>query len=215
MIHDTTVTKVSGKCDVVNAYLDNKKFEADILSQDPLNDLALLKVKDEFKIDSYAKFKSDEPQLGEKISTLGYPFGKEISSKIKITSGVVSSLSGLGDEFTRIQIDAALQPGNSGGPIYDSSGNVIGVAVAKAGIFYFLKSYGVLPENMNFGIKSSVVKSFLQANNVNYKTSLKSSPISTVEIAKIGTKHTLYLECLIRKDKLAKINKEINNRENN
>ena len=68
---------------------------------------------------------------------------------------------------------------------------------------------------MNFGIKSSVVKSFLQANNVNYKTSLKSSPISTVEIAKIGTKHTLYLECLIRKDKLAKINKEINNRENN
>ena len=215
VIHDTTVTKVSGKCDVVNAYLDNKKFEADILSQDPLNDLALLKVKDNFKIDSYAKFKSEEPQLGEKISTLGYPFGKAISSKIKITSGVVSSLSGLGDEFTRIQIDAALQPGNSGGPIYDSSGNVIGVAVAKAGIFYFLKSYGVLPENMNFGIKSSVVKSFLQANNVNYKTSLKSSPISTVEIAKIGTKHTLYLECLIRKDKLAKINKEINNRENN
>ena len=52
MIHDTTVTKVSGKCDVVNAYLDNKKFEADILSQDPLNDLALLKVKDNLKIDS-------------------------------------------------------------------------------------------------------------------------------------------------------------------
>ena len=91
----------------------------------------MVKVKDNFKIDSYAKFKSDEPQLGEKISTLGYPFGKAISSKIKITSGVVSSLSGLGDEFTRIQIDAALQPGNSGGPIYDSSGNVIGVAKVR------------------------------------------------------------------------------------
>ena len=172
----------------------------------------MLKIKKNQTIKNFASFRDDEPILGEDITTLGYPFGKTISSKIKLTSGVVSSLSGIGDEFTRMQIDAALQPGNSGGPIYDSYGNVIGVAVAKAGIFYFLENFGTLPENMNFGIKPSVVKTFLQSNGVKYKTSNKKVNITKVEIAKEGTKQTLYLECMIRKDKLAKINKETNER---
>ena len=161
---------------------------------------------------NFASFRDDEPILGEDITTLGYPFGKTISSKIKLTSGVVSSLSGIGDEFTRMQIDAALQPGNSGGPIYDSYGNVIGVAVAKAGIFYFLAEFGTLPENMNFGIKPSVVKTFLQSNGVDYKTSNKKIAITKVKTAEEGMKQTLYLECMIRKDRLAKIKKETDKR---
>ena len=54
-----------------------------------------------------------------------------ISSGVKVTRGIVSSLSGIGDNFSQIQIDAALQPGNSGGPIIDIRGDVVGVAVSK------------------------------------------------------------------------------------
>ena len=212
VVEDSSLKTVDGKCDTINAYLDNKLYETEILSQDRLNDLALLKIKNDEKIINYASFRNEEPILGEDITTLGFPFGKTISSKIKLTSGVVSSLSGLGDEFTRMQIDAALQPGNSGGPIFDSYGNVIGVAVAKAGIFYFLAEFGTLPENMNFGIKPSVVKTFLQSNGVDYKTSNKKNAITKVKIAEEGMKQTLYLECMIRKDRLTKIKKETDKR---
>ena len=61
----------------------------------------------------------------------GYPFGVQISFAIKITKGIISSLTGYRNNFSHIQIDAALQSGNSGGPILDDLGNVVGVAVAK------------------------------------------------------------------------------------
>ena len=215
VVEDTSITDISSKCDTVNVFLKNQKYEAQIISQDSQNDLALLKIKDELIIKNFATFRSNGPILGEKITALGFPFGKSISSQIKLTSGNVSSLSGLGDEFTRMQIDAALQPGNSGGPIYDKSGNVIGVAVAKASIFFFLEAFGTLPENMNFGIKSSVVKTFLESNSVKFKIGNSKLDVGTEKVAEIGSSHTLYLECMIRKDKLAKIEKIKNSRKSN
>ena len=96
----------------------------------------------------------------------GYPFGSYISSSVKITKGIISSLSGLGNNYSNIQIDAALQPGNSGGPIFDEKGNVVGVAVAKLDLATVVKAYGVVPENTNFGIKANVVSNLLAANDI-------------------------------------------------
>ena len=179
-----------------------------IISQDRMNDLALLKIKEKTRIKKFANFRNKSVVLGEKVVAMGYPYGKTVSSEIKLTSGSVSSLSGLGDEFTRMQIDAALQPGNSGGPLFDKAGNVIGVAVAKASLWAFLEAFGTLPENVNFGIKPSVVKTFLDSNNIRYKTTNYSRDIGTEKIAKKGSDSTVYIQCLIRKDKLAKINKQ-------
>lgn len=212
VIEDTSVKNISGKCDEVHVFLDDVKFTASIVSQDRLNDLALLKIKEKTRIRNFASFRNKSVVLGEKIVAMGYPYGKTVSSEIKLTAGSVSSLSGLGDEFTRMQIDAALQPGNSGGPLFDKAGNVIGVAVAKASLWAFLEAYGTLPENVNFGIKPSVVKTFLEFNNIRYKTTNYSRDIGTEKIAVKGSSNTVYIECLIRKDKLAKINKQ---RENN
>ena len=205
VIEDTSVKNISGKCDEVNAFLDDEKFTARIISQDRLNDLALLKIKEKTRIKKFANFRNKSVVLGEKVVAMGYPYGKTVSSEIKLTSGSVSSLSGLGDEFTRMQIDAALQPGNSGGPLFDKAGNVIGVAGAKASLWTFLKAFGTLPENVNFGIKPSVVKTFLDSNNIKYTTKNYSRDIGTEKIAEKGSNSTVYIECLIRKDKLAKI----------
>jgi len=203
VIEDNSVKNVSGKCDVVNAFLKDKKFSAKIISQDRLNDLALLKINEKTRIKNFATFRKNSVVLGEKVVAMGYPYGKTISSEIKLTSGSVSSLSGLGNEFTRMQIDAALQPGNSGGPLFDKSGNVIGVAVAKASLWVFLEAFGTLPENVNFGIKPSVVKTFLESNDVKFSTASFSRDIGTEKIASKGTQNTVYIECLVRKDKLA------------
>lgn len=208
VIEDTSVKNVSGKCDEVNAFLDDVKFTARIISQDRLNDLALLKINEKTRIRNFANFRNKSVVLGEKVVAMGYPYGKTVSSEIKLTSGSVSSLSGIGDEFTRMQIDAALQPGNSGGPLFDKAGNVIGVAVAKASLWVFYQAFGTLPENVNFGIKPSVVKTFLDSNNIRYSTKNSRRDIGTEKIAEKGTASTVYIECLIRKDKLAKINKQ-------
>ena len=99
-----------------------------------------------------------------------------------MTKGIISSLTGIGNNFSNIQIDAALQPGNSGGPILSDRGNVVGVAVAKLDLKKVLKNFGVVPEDTNFGIKTSVVRSLLESS----KVSLRSPSTKTISKSKLG-----------------------------
>ena len=106
-----------------------------------------------------------------------------------------------------MQIDAALQPGNSGGPILDEAGNVVGVAVAKLDLALALEAFDVVPEDTNFGIKSSVLKNFLDANGIEtMKASTKS--ISRTELGKKITDGTLFLSCLMTYAQIEKLRAE-------
>ena len=128
------------------------------------------------------------------IFVAGYPFGNQVSTSVKVTQGIVSSLSGIANNYSQIQIDAALQPGNSGGPIVDDKGNVVGVAVAKLDLEQIYKDYGVVPEGTNFGIKSSVLKNFLMSNEITLK-SPNQRAMSRGEVAKKVTNATYFLSC--------------------
>ena len=130
----------------------------------------------------------------EDVFVAGFPFGKSLSSSVKITKGIISSLTGLGDNFSNIQIDAAIQPGNSGGPIFDEKGNVVAVAVAKLDLKKVIEHFGTIAENTNFGIKANIVSNLLASNNItpgapNTKTVSKSKLGKTVSNA------TYYLSC--------------------
>ena len=138
------------------------------------------------------------------VVVAGYPFGQRISSSLKFTRGIVSSLSGVGDNYSQIQIDAALQPGNSGGPIIDDKGNVVGVAVSKLDFKTIYKDYGVVPENTNFGIKSSAVLNFISANGIS-SIEPKTNEISKAELSKSITEGTTYLSCWMTKDQIKKL----------
>ena len=113
---------------------------------------------------------------------------------MKVTKGIISSLTGIGNNFSNIQIDAALQPGDSGGPILDDKGNVVGVAVARLDKMKTLEEFGSLPENTNFGIKTSVVRSILESKNITSRKSNRAS-ISKTALGKMISDGTYYLSC--------------------
>ena len=124
------------------------------------------------------------PELLQDLYVAGFPFGDKFSTSVKVTKGIISSLTGLGNNSSNIQIDAARQSGNSGGPILDDLGNVVGVAVSKLDAKYMFEEFGVIPENTNFGIKSNVVRSILDSNSVDSPSANKSS-ISKSQLGKM------------------------------
>ena len=116
----------------------------------------------------------------------GYPGGKALSDDLKFTSGIISSLKGFKDNSSQIQIDAALNMGNSGGPIVDSNnGELVAVAVSML--------RNEIVEGINFGIKVSQVRDFLYSNKINTDKIAKKH--KDKNISKILENSTLYISC--------------------
>jgi S1-C subfamily serine protease len=139
--------------------------------------------------------RSEDLELGEDVLVAGFPYGEMFSNTIKVTKGIVSANRGLGDDTGQFQIDAAVQPGNSGGPIYDENGNVVGVVISQLNKMKFAKMSGSIPENVNFGIKASTVRQFLTSSGLPTKWSDKSKPMSTKHLAKIAKRQTVMVVC--------------------
>ena len=187
-----TNNHVINGCKKVFIHSNGKQIPAAIVTYDQQNDLALLKA--DFKPDAVFPLSTDRPEILQDIYVAGYPFGMNVSTSVKVTKGIISSLTGIGNNFSEIQIDAALQSGNSGGPILDEKGNVVGVAVSKLDVKYALKNFGAIPENTNFGIKSSVVGSILDSNGVNMPDPNRAS-ISKSDLGKRISRGTYYISC--------------------
>ena len=81
----------------------------------------------------------------------------------KLTKGIINSLSGVKDDPRNFQISVPLQPGNSGGPLVDQYGNVVGVVVARLSALKLLRETGALPQNVNYAVKVSYATAFLEA----------------------------------------------------
>jgi len=140
--------------------------------------------------------RNEDVRLGEKVLVAGYPFGDVFSNTIKVTSGIVSATRGAGDDSGQFQLDAAVQPGNSGGPIYDSSGNIVGVIISQLDKLKVAKAIGSLPELVNFGIKASTVRQFLTSSGLPSKKSERTEEKSTEQLAEIAQNQALMVMCL-------------------
>ena len=179
-------------CEQIYSTKNNSNYLARVLAVDKRNDLALLGT--DLKNVSGIVLDANNPQISESIFALGYPFGKAISSSVKITKGIVSALTGLGDDYGRFQIDAAIQPGSSGGPIINSDGYLVGVTVSKLNAALVYEKFGALPENINFGVKLSSVKNLLNAHGIKYQTRNASLSIKE-DISKIMNESVVYISC--------------------
>src|SRR5262249_16892627 len=164
-------------------YPERASYMATISGQDATNDLALLHT--EMPSLSVASFRF-QPLLGEAVATYGFPYSHMLSPNF--TSGDISALSGPKGDTRLLQTSAPVEAGNSGGPLLDMSGRVIGVLVSQ---FQAL-------QNVNFAIQSSIVINFLAMKGVtpnldNSSTGAQRPPSEV--IADMAKKFTVQVYC--------------------
>ena len=129
---------------------------------------------------------------------IGYPYRGLLTSDFTVTTGIVSSLSGIFNDTRHLQISAAVQPGNSGGPLLDFTGAVVGVVAAKLDAIRVARATGNLPENINFAIKTGALRDFLDNSAVMYRdTERRESNRETAEVAKKARGFTLLISCTV------------------
>jgi S1-C subfamily serine protease len=164
-----------------------------LVSSDETNDLALLQIPGTFK--DVAKIREKSVQSGDSVVAIGYPFRGLLSSDFTVTTGIVSSLSGIMNDTRFLQISAAVQPGNSGGPLLSASGDVAGVVAAKLNALKVARATGNIPENINFAIKTGALRDFLDNSVVPYQISDAKAELKTADIARNARAFTLLISC--------------------
>lgn len=141
--------------------INQEEHEAVLVKADLINDVALLKLEGAgFSPLSLSKC---FPKMGDKVFTVGYPNLDIQGSAAKYTEGTISSLSGIQDDIRTMQITVPVQSGNSGGPLVDAMGNVIGLVLAQINAASVLKHTGAIPQNVNFAVKINYAFPLIQS----------------------------------------------------
>ncbi|MGC1484671.1 MAG: trypsin-like peptidase domain-containing protein [Candidatus Acidiferrum sp.] len=165
-----------------------------VLSRNTSSDLALL--QGNFAPTSIAIFRTGPaPKLGDAVVAFGFPLPGLLSSEGNVSSGIVSATTGLGNDVRFIQISAPVQPGNSGGPLFDSSGHVIGVVVAKLDALKIAQITGDIPQNVNFAVQWSQVRAFLDEAGVPYQKEISQRASTTSNTAAAASRIAVAIVC--------------------
>ena len=131
--------------------------------------------------------RSEDVRGGEEILVAGYPLGDMVSDTIKVTRGIVSATKGIDNDVSLFEIDAVIRKGNSGGPIYDKRGNIVGIAVSRLNVNR--------TDTVNFGIKGSTIKQFLSAHDIPTKWSNRNKVVGNEKLYQIASKQTVMVVC--------------------
>ena len=165
-------------------------LDAKLIAKDTRNDLALLRVEGANL--TAMKFRSGKGlRMGDELVVMGYPLPGILSSGAVVTTGIVNALSGVSDDTSGFQMSAAVQPGSSGGPIFDHNGLLVGLVRAM------IPTNGPIPaQNINFGINLPTLSSFLDAHAVDYAVNGPAGkPLSLVDITALAQRSTVQVQC--------------------
>jgi serine protease Do len=188
----TNAHVVKGCTSTMVAQPGGKSEFARIVAVDATNDLALLSAP--WRQSNVPHLKSGV-RTGEAIAVFGFPHIGVLPSTGNFTLGNVTATAGLGDDSRMLQISAPVQSGNSGGPLMDQSGNIAGVIVSKLNVLSMLKSSGDLPQNVNFAIKASVARTFLESNGIVPHARASVPPLSAPDLADAAKLFTVFIAC--------------------
>jgi len=168
----------------------NTGYTAEVVATDKVNDLAIIRINDPnfkgFGTIPYA-LQQRMADVGDDVFVLGYPLTQALGNEIKLTNGIISSRTGYQGNISTYQMSAPVQPGNSGGPMFDNKGNVIGIVVA-----------GVPgAENVGYAIKTSYLQILIESAGLNIKLPSNNtiSTLSLAEKVKRIKNFVFYIEC--------------------
>lgn len=181
-------------CVEVTVKIDDRDIRATVRARDRRNDLALLRLP--AGKHPVAVFQGDNRIFpGDTVVAIGYPLSDILAAEGNVSVGTVSALAGLGNNASLLQISNPVQPGNSGGPLFDTSGHVVGVIVSRLDFAFTLEAYGTLPQNVNFAVKSTVAMLFMQASGVEYKARNSAKELRPADVARKGRPATVPIQC--------------------
>lgn len=164
-----------------------------VVKVDSRNDLALL--KGTFRLPSLVIRNALSASSGETIVAIGFPLSGLLASEPNVSTGIVSATAGLRDDSRYLQVSAPVQPGNSGGPLLDHSGLLVGVIVAKLNAAAVFEITGDIPQNVNFAIAPTPLRGFLESAGVQYQTAARGPARPVEEIAASAKPSTVLLQC--------------------
>ena len=190
-INETNIVSNNHVVDQCEYLLDENENKLNVVMVDVSNDLAILSGP---ATENFLSISSLPPDLGEKVYVAGYPYNSLLEG-FNFTSGNVSSIVGFKRNSSNFKITAPIQPGNSGGPILNEQSAVIGVVVARIDDEYVLESTGTLPQNINIGIKNSVLKTLLLENNIESTLKTPFFKRSQQNIAEASKNASVLIKC--------------------
>ncbi len=164
-----------------------------VIARDTKHDLALL--EGDLPGTRAAHFRSSSPpRLGEPVIVAGFPLSDLLASSLNVTTGTISALAGPKNNEALFQITAPVQRGNSGGPVLDLNGNVVGVVVSKLNALRVAMATGDVPQNVNFAIDGNLARAFIEAQGIELPDSAEAAPV-TRDAPDKARGFTLLLEC--------------------
>jgi uncharacterized protein len=191
-----TNAHIVSDCRQLRVLHGEEETPAELIDSDKPDELAILQTAAAQSIP--ASFTTNrQTRLGEPVIVAGYPlWGRGLlADDLSVTTGSVSALAGLRNNPEQLQISAPIQPGNSGGPVLDDAGNVMGVVVSMLNEHYIATISGSPAQNINFAIKGVVAEALLDINGISYRTASSERPLETADVAEHARQFTVVVEC--------------------
>ena len=174
---------------------EGRDIPVTVRARDSNRDLALLDFRD--AAGPPLTFRSGpNVRRGESVMTYGFPLAGMLASGPTLTTGDISALAGLADNRMHFQISAPVQPGNSGGPLLDLAGNVVGIITSKLNAQRVAQRIGDIPQNVNFAVKGEEILNFLRENRIRPRTASSATQHTAVEVGETVHPSVLFLRCL-------------------
>ena len=187
---------VVARCSRILLRNEKTLAQARVLAADPASDLALLAATDLLG-GKPAVFRSPiGASLGERVMVAGFPLQGLLSTELQVASGMVSALAGPKGNTRLFQLSIPVQPGNSGGPVMDESGKVIGLVAGTLRGTGATRATGVAPENVGFAVRGAALQRFLDKAGSRYRSEPAQKPVDTRRIARAAREFTVLVECL-------------------